>query len=89
MVQGWRCVNVTLINPNDCVSLGQMVEKLREHLNKYLPQLGKKKSEALVVNYVAKMVCVLLSPWKSFSQHGQSSTTGYGGDQFTLDSFTI
>lgn len=48
----------TCINHHDWVSLVQMVEKLREHLNKHLPQLGKKKIETLVVNYTAKLVCV-------------------------------
>ncbi|TSK13560.1 Gamma-secretase-activating protein [Bagarius yarrelli] len=35
--------------------LGLIVDKLREHLNKNLPQLGKKKIETLVVNYMAKL----------------------------------
>jgi hypothetical protein len=37
-----------------------MVDKLREHLNRHLPRLGKKKIDVLVVNYVAKLVCVLI-----------------------------
>lgn len=37
-----------------------MVDKLRDHLNKYLPQLGKKKIEMLVVNYMAKQVFALM-----------------------------
>ncbi|XP_027899108.1 gamma-secretase-activating protein isoform X2 [Xiphophorus couchianus] len=36
--------------------IGLTVDKLREHLNRYLPQLGKKKIDALVVNYVAKLL---------------------------------
>lgn len=35
----------------------QMVDKLREHLNRHLPRLGKKKIDLLVVNYAAKLVC--------------------------------
>lgn len=34
----------------------QTVDKLREHLNRHLPRLGKKKIDSLVVNYVAKLV---------------------------------
>ncbi|XP_052371486.1 gamma-secretase-activating protein-like isoform X1 [Oncorhynchus keta] len=33
-----------------------MVDKLREHLNRHLPRLGKKKIDVLVVNYVAKLL---------------------------------
>ncbi len=36
----------------------QMVDKLREHLNRHLSRLGKKKIDLLVVNYAAKLVCV-------------------------------
>ncbi|KAM4712117.1 gamma-secretase-activating protein isoform 2-T2 [Anableps anableps] len=36
--------------------IGLTVDKLREHLNRYLPQLGKKKIDSLVVNYVAKLL---------------------------------
>ncbi|XP_031438222.1 gamma-secretase-activating protein isoform X2 [Clupea harengus] len=36
--------------------IGTMVDKLREHLNRHLPQLGKKRTDALVVNYVAKLL---------------------------------
>ncbi|KAK2834675.1 hypothetical protein Q7C36_015376 [Tachysurus vachellii] len=39
--------------------IGLMVDKLRDHLNKYLPQLGKKKTEMLVVNYMAKLLELL------------------------------
>ncbi|KAI5614930.1 gamma-secretase-activating protein isoform X2 [Silurus asotus] len=39
--------------------IGLTVEKLREHLNKFLPQLGKKKVETLVVNYTAKLLELL------------------------------
>lgn len=40
-----------------------MVDKLREHLNRHLPRLGKKKIDLLVVNYAAKLVdiCVIWS----------------------------
>lgn len=34
----------------------QTVDKLREHLNRLLPRMGKKKIDSLVVNYVAKLV---------------------------------
>lgn len=36
--------------------IGLTVDKLREHLNRHLPQLGKKKIDSLVVNYVAKLL---------------------------------
>ncbi|XP_041833881.1 gamma-secretase-activating protein isoform X2 [Melanotaenia boesemani] len=36
--------------------IGLTVDKLREHLNRYLPRLGKKKIDSLVVNYVAKLL---------------------------------
>ncbi|XP_061770290.1 gamma-secretase-activating protein isoform X2 [Nerophis ophidion] len=36
--------------------IGLTVEKLREHLNTHLPRLGKKKTDILVVNYVAKLL---------------------------------
>ncbi|XP_078138178.1 gamma-secretase-activating protein isoform X1 [Centroberyx gerrardi] len=36
--------------------IGLMVDKLREHLNRHLPRLGKKKIDSLVVNYVAKLL---------------------------------
>ncbi|KAF4080960.1 hypothetical protein AMELA_G00155280 [Ameiurus melas] len=39
--------------------VGLMVDKLQEHLNKHLPQLGKKKIETLVVNYMAKLLELL------------------------------
>ncbi|KAG7324197.1 hypothetical protein KOW79_012213 [Hemibagrus wyckioides] len=39
--------------------IGLMVDKLRDHLNKYLPQLGKKKIEMLVVNYMSKQLELL------------------------------
>lgn len=43
----------------------QTVDKLREHLNRHLPRIGKKKVDLLVVSYVAKLVgrlcvCVLI-----------------------------
>src|SRR4029434_8354313 len=43
------------------------VDKLREHLNRHLPQLGKKRTDALVVNYVAKLVCVCVCVCESRS----------------------
>ncbi|KAJ8262058.1 hypothetical protein GJAV_G00161670 [Gymnothorax javanicus] len=36
--------------------IGLMVDKLREHMNRHLPRLGKKKIDMLVVNYVAKLL---------------------------------
>ncbi|XP_038130660.1 gamma-secretase-activating protein isoform X2 [Cyprinodon tularosa] len=36
--------------------IGLTVDKLREHLNRHLPQLGKKKIDSLVVSYVAKLL---------------------------------
>ncbi|XP_061107516.1 gamma-secretase-activating protein [Conger conger] len=36
--------------------IGLMVDKLREHLNRHLLSLGKKKIDTLVVNYVAKLL---------------------------------
>ncbi|XP_073723688.1 gamma-secretase-activating protein isoform X1 [Misgurnus anguillicaudatus] len=36
--------------------VGLMVDKLREHLNRHLPRLGKKKIDLLVVNYAAKLL---------------------------------
>ncbi|XP_061570721.1 gamma-secretase-activating protein [Cololabis saira] len=36
--------------------IGLTVDKLREHLNRHLPRLGKKKTDSLVVNYVAKLL---------------------------------
>ncbi|XP_045927836.1 gamma-secretase-activating protein isoform X2 [Micropterus dolomieu] len=38
------------------VLIGLTVDKLREHLNRQLPRLGKKKIDSLVVNYVAKLL---------------------------------
>nr|XP_057934601.1 gamma-secretase-activating protein isoform X2 [Doryrhamphus excisus] len=38
------------------VRIGLTVEKLREHLNTHLPRMGKKKIDALVVSYVAKLL---------------------------------
>lgn len=65
-----------------CVSHLQTVDKLREHLNKHLPRLGKKKIDSLVVNYVAKLVGVVcLSQLINFFLHsffigGLSGTAG-------------
>ncbi|KAM4523511.1 gamma-secretase-activating protein isoform 1-T1 [Fundulus diaphanus] len=36
--------------------IGLTVDKLREHLNRHVPQLGKKKIDSLVVNYIAKLL---------------------------------
>ncbi|XP_028306691.1 gamma-secretase-activating protein isoform X2 [Gouania willdenowi] len=36
--------------------IGLTVDKLREHLIRHLPRLGKKKIDSLVVNYVAKLL---------------------------------
>ncbi|TNN50363.1 Gamma-secretase-activating protein [Liparis tanakae] len=36
--------------------IGLTVDKLREHLNRHLPRMGKKKIDLLVVNYVAKLL---------------------------------
>ncbi|KAL0967222.1 hypothetical protein UPYG_G00249390 [Umbra pygmaea] len=36
--------------------IGLMVDKLREHLNRHLPRLGKNRIEGLVLNYVAKLL---------------------------------
>ncbi|XP_062300004.1 gamma-secretase-activating protein isoform X1 [Scomber scombrus] len=36
--------------------IGLTVDKLREHLNRHLPRLGKKKIDSLVINYVAKLL---------------------------------
>ncbi|KAM7367068.1 hypothetical protein PAMP_014993 [Pampus punctatissimus] len=38
------------------VLIGLTVDKLREHLNRHLPRLGKKKIDSLVVSYVAKLL---------------------------------
>ncbi|XP_056224112.1 gamma-secretase-activating protein [Seriola aureovittata] len=38
------------------VLIGLTVDKLREHLNRHLPRLGKKKIDSLVVCYVAKLL---------------------------------
>ncbi|XP_028252398.1 gamma-secretase-activating protein [Parambassis ranga] len=36
--------------------IGLTVDKLRDHLNRHLPRLGKKKIDSLVVNFVAKLL---------------------------------
>ncbi|XP_026182155.1 gamma-secretase-activating protein isoform X2 [Mastacembelus armatus] len=36
--------------------IGLTVDKLREHLNRHLPRLGKKRIDLLVVSYVAKLM---------------------------------
>lgn len=45
--------------------IGLMVDKLREHLNRHLPRLGKKKIDSLVVNYVAKLLELIRSMLES------------------------
>ncbi|XP_056133492.1 gamma-secretase-activating protein [Lampris incognitus] len=61
MVDTWSLDKklVPLFNEEDSQQMaliGLMVDKLREHLNRHLPRLGKKKIESLVVNYVAKLL---------------------------------
>nr|XP_023009084.1 gamma-secretase-activating protein isoform X1 [Maylandia zebra] len=50
--------------------IGLTVDKLREHLSRHLPQLGKKKIDSLVVSYVAKLLelirHVLESVWLKY-----------------------
>uniref|UniRef100_H3DMC0 Gamma-secretase activating protein n=1 Tax=Tetraodon nigroviridis TaxID=99883 RepID=H3DMC0_TETNG len=50
--------------------IGLTVDKLREHLNRHLPRIGKKKVDLLVVNYVAKLLelirHMLESVWMKF-----------------------
>ncbi|XP_035003688.1 gamma-secretase-activating protein isoform X2 [Hippoglossus stenolepis] len=52
------------------VLIGLTVDKLREHLNRHLPRLGKKKIDSLVVCYVAKLLelvrHMLESVWLKF-----------------------
>ncbi|CAL9683089.1 unnamed protein product [Knipowitschia caucasica] len=43
-------------DPQQRALIGLTVDKLREHLNRHLPRLGKKRIETLVVNYVAKLL---------------------------------
>ncbi|XP_036432647.1 gamma-secretase-activating protein isoform X1 [Colossoma macropomum] len=61
MVDTWRLDKrvVPLFQEEDQqqrVLVGLMVDKLREHLNRHLPRLGKKKIDMLVLNYVAKLL---------------------------------
>ncbi|KAA0721078.1 Gamma-secretase-activating protein [Triplophysa tibetana] len=61
MVDTWRCDRrvVPLFQEEDLQQralVGLMVDKLREHLNKHLPRLGKKKIDLLVLNYAAKLL---------------------------------
>ncbi|XP_003972953.2 gamma-secretase-activating protein isoform X2 [Takifugu rubripes] len=50
--------------------IGLTVDKLREHLNRHLPRIGKKKVDLLVVSYVAKLLelirHMLESVWLKF-----------------------
>ncbi|CAL8242207.1 unnamed protein product [Merluccius merluccius] len=43
-------------DPQQRALIGLMVDKLREHLTRHLPRLGKKRIDLLVVNYVAKLL---------------------------------
>ncbi|CAL8318561.1 unnamed protein product [Lota lota] len=43
-------------DPQQRALIGLMVDKLREHLTRHLPGLGKKRIDSLVVNYVAKLL---------------------------------
>ncbi|KAJ0012449.1 hypothetical protein NQD34_016783 [Periophthalmus magnuspinnatus] len=43
-------------DPQQRALIGLTVDKLRDHLNRHLPRLGKKKIDSLVVNYVAKLL---------------------------------
>ncbi|KAF4114580.1 gamma-secretase-activating protein isoform X1 [Onychostoma macrolepis] len=61
MVDTWRLDKrvVPLFQEEDQqqrVLVGLMVDKLREHLNRHLSRLGKKKIDLLVVNYAAKLL---------------------------------
>ncbi|XP_057180609.1 gamma-secretase-activating protein isoform X1 [Triplophysa rosa] len=61
MVDTWRLDRrvVPLFQEEDQqqrAQVGLMVDKLREHLNRHLPRLGKKKIDLLVVNYAAKLL---------------------------------
>ncbi|XP_063073819.1 gamma-secretase-activating protein-like, partial [Engraulis encrasicolus] len=57
-------------DPQQKALIGQMVDKLREHLTRHLQQLGKKRIDALVLNYVAKLLEVvhhiLETLWQKF-----------------------
>ncbi|XP_058628701.1 gamma-secretase-activating protein isoform X2 [Onychostoma macrolepis] len=64
MVDTWRLDKrvVPLFQEEDQqqrVLVGLMVDKLREHLNRHLSRLGKKKIDLLVVNYAAKLNTVI------------------------------
>ncbi|KAM8910757.1 gamma-secretase-activating protein isoform 2-T2 [Spinachia spinachia] len=61
MVDTWCCDKklVPLFQEEDHQQralIGLTVDKLREHLNRHLPRIGKKKIDSLVVNYVAKLL---------------------------------
>ncbi|XP_035379532.1 gamma-secretase-activating protein isoform X2 [Electrophorus electricus] len=61
MVDTWRLDKrvVPLFQEEDLpqrMLVGLMVDKLREHLNRHLPRLGKKKIDMLALNYVAKLL---------------------------------
>ncbi|XP_044041604.1 gamma-secretase-activating protein isoform X2 [Siniperca chuatsi] len=61
MVDTW-CLDKKLVplfqeeDPQQRALIGLTVDKLREHLNRHLPRLGKKKIDSLVVSYVAKLL---------------------------------
>ncbi|KAK7913611.1 hypothetical protein WMY93_013822 [Mugilogobius chulae] len=43
-------------DPQQRALIGMTVDKLREHLTRHLPRLGKKKIDSLVIKYVAKLL---------------------------------
>ncbi|XP_072311000.1 gamma-secretase-activating protein [Eucyclogobius newberryi] len=43
-------------DPQQRALIGLTVDRLREHLSRHLPRLGKKKIDLLVVNYVTKLL---------------------------------
>ncbi|MBN3298365.1 GSAP protein, partial [Amia calva] len=57
------------------VLIGLMVDKLREHLNRHLHRLGKKRIDGLVVNYVAQLLelvrRILETLWVKFNLRSQ------------------
>ncbi|XP_030197078.1 gamma-secretase-activating protein isoform X2 [Gadus morhua] len=61
MVDTWSLDRKTVAlfqeeDPEQRALIGLMVDKLREHLTRLLPGLGKKRIDSLVVNYVAKLL---------------------------------
>ncbi|KAM6985552.1 gamma-secretase-activating protein [Aplochiton taeniatus] len=43
-------------DPHQRAHIGLMVDKLREHLSRHLPRLGKKNIDSLVVSYAARLL---------------------------------